>query len=239
MANDIFNTELNDAYHQNILDTSTMAVSDLLGGGAVATAVDIGTSMWNSLPGTERIETSDVLARVSTNALQVYNEHTDAIQAASFIGGMFVPMGVATKGMALMRSGVKGANWFNQLGRAEDLKLIGEAVQATKSYRDLTRGLYAKGAINQAIDAVAGEIALVGLMNAHPFMEDYQKDFTSNFTISALLGGSLGAGIGHIADRFAVKAVEGNILAGSFNAIENVIKGEGGKGGKISVDMSD
>lgn len=127
-----FDLSLNTDIHENVLDNSTMAVSDMLGGGMVATAVDIGTSMWNSLPGTERVETADLLSRISTNALQVYNEHTDAIQAASFIGGMFVPLGVATKGMALMRAGVKGANWFNEVGRLNDLKKIGEAVEATK-----------------------------------------------------------------------------------------------------------
>lgn len=229
-----FNTELNTDIHKNVLDSSTMAVSDVLGGGMVATVVDTATSMWNSLPGTDRIETADVLKRISTNALQVYNEHTDAIETASFIGGMFVPMGVATKGMKLMRAGVKGANWFNQLDRVADLKKIGEAVEATASYRDLTYGLYAKTAINQAIDAVAGEVAMVIVMNAHPFMEDYMKDIGKNFTISALAGGALGMGIGHIADRFAISALKGNVEAGAINAVVGTLKDA-----KWTVDMSD
>lgn len=218
---DPFNTELNLTAHENTLDGTTMAVSDVIGGGAVATIVDAGASIWNSMPFTENVDTGELLSRISGNALQVYQENPEAIQTLSFIGGMAVPLGATTKAMGLLRAGAKGASWFGNSERAASLVKITEAADATKSYREISRGIYAKTAVNQAVDAVAAELAIVGTMNAHPFMEDYMKDFGSNFAISAMLGGALGAGIGVIADRYAIRGAAG--LA-TENAINRVAK---------------
>ena len=220
MASNVFDTELNTSGHENTLDSMTMSTADMLGGGAVATVVDFGASLWNSLPGTDYVATEDILSRVSTNALKVYEEHPDAIHTASFIGGLAVPIGLSAKTMGAMRAGVKGVNWFGEgYTRAADLAKITEAVDATKGYRDLARGIYAKTAINQSLDAVAAELAIVGLMNAHPFMEDYMKDLPSNFAYGAMLGGALGAGVGVIADRFAIKAAEGSAFQTAINLV--------------------
>lgn len=215
-----FDTDLNLSIHQNVQDATTLTVADVAGG-AVATVADIGASLWNSLPGTPEVETADLLRRTSTNALRVYEENPDTIQAASFIGGMFVPMGLAMKGMGLMRSGAKGASWFNYASREADMakaaKLFEEAGAASKEYRSMVRGIYAKSAVNQAIDAVAMEAALVGMYNAHPFMEDYLENPIKNFGISAAFGGVIGGGVGHIADRFALRSLTGGVAASAFD----------------------
>jgi hypothetical protein len=213
--------ELNKDLHRDVLDSKTLAISDVLGGGAVASVVDIGTSIWNSLPMTEEVSTNQVLKNIAADsALRVYEEAPDAVHTASFIGGMFLPMGAASKGMQAMRAGTKGVSWFANSERTAEIanaaKMWEEAAMNTSLYKETVRGIYAKTAVNQAIDAVAMEAALLGMYNAHPFMEDYQKDLTTNFTLGALMGGALGAGVGVIADRFAIKGAIGLVDRGIF-----------------------
>ena len=78
-------------------DAKTSIVSDVLGG-TVAAVGDFGASVWNSLtPESMEVDTRDMIGRISNDALRVYDEHPDAVHAASFIGGMFVPFGLAMK----------------------------------------------------------------------------------------------------------------------------------------------
>ncbi len=205
-----FDTGLNDQYHTQ-LDQQSSVVADLTGG-AVAAVADFGASVWNSMPGTDYVDTGDILSRVSNNALRVYDEHPDAVHAASFIGGMFLPTGLALKGMGALRAGVKGASWFSNAGRAESLakidKLFLEGAAATSEYRAAKMAFYGRGLANQVTDAAAMEFALVGSMSAHPLMEDYMKDPVKNFGISLAIGGVIGGTIGHIVDRFALGKLE-------------------------------
>jgi len=222
-----FDTQLNDNVHRYAVDPIGAAASDVVGG-AVATVTDIGTSLWNSLPLTPNVSTQDVLSRVSSDALRVYNENPDTINTLSFIGGMLLPMSLATKGMGAMRAGIKGVNWFSAAGREADLArvatLFDQAAESTAEYRNLTRSIYAKTAVNQAIDAVAAEAAFVAMYNAHPYMEDYLKDPVQNFTLSALIGGGLGAGVGAIADRFVLKDITGSVAETAFNSVNEAMR---------------
>ena len=222
MATNSFDTELNYSLHENTLDKTTLTAADLIGG-TVATVTDIGASLWNSLPGTPEVDTRDLLGRISNDALRVYEENPDTIQTASFLGGMVLPMGLTVKGMNMLRSGSKGVNWFTNAGRETDMssmkRLFDEGASATKEYKDLVRGMYAKTAVNQAVDAVAMESMMMMTMNAHPFMEDYMQNIPENFGYSALLGAGLGAGIGVIADRFAFKAATGGVLEKALTAV--------------------
>ena len=207
-----FVTDLNSSGLDAKFNPTSNIVADIIPG-AVASVVDFGASVWNSLPGTEEVDTADLLRGINADALRVYNENPDTIHTASFIGGMFVPTGLAIKGMNAMRAGVKGVNWFSEAGRTENLarvgKLFAEGGKDTVAYRNAARELYAKGAVNQAIDALAAETAILFTMNAHPIMEDYMEDPVTNFASSLLLGGVLGAGIGHVADRFAIRSLTG------------------------------
>lgn len=182
--------------------------------GAVATVADFGTTVWNSLT-TEKYNTStaDLLSRIDSDALQVYNEHPDLIHAASFVGGVFVPAGLALKGMTALRTGVKGASWFSKAGEEMQLAKVAESFAASKNGAsaalDATKvSLYGAMAANALVDNVAAEAAIVMTMNAHPYMEDYMKDLPSNFLLGASMGGALGVGIGAIGTRAAIRDVQ-------------------------------
>lgn len=190
-------------------DAKTTIVSDLIGG-TQAAVVDFGTSVWNSLtPESMEVDTRDMVARVSGNALKVYDEHPDAVHAASFIGGMFVPFGLALKGANAARTGMKGVNWFSQAGKTEQMGKINTLIQegkfATTEYQNATRALFMRDAANVVADNAIAELAIITTMNAHPFMEDYMKDPVHNFGVSMMLGTALVAPFSHAAARMDVK----------------------------------
>ena len=182
-------------------------------GGAVATVTDFGASVWNSLtPSSMNVATEDLLTKMDSNALRVYEENPDTVKTASFVGGIFVPSTLALKGMGLARAGVRGANWFSEAGQvAQKTKVaaaFAEAGVASATYKKTVNGLYAMSAANMLVDTVAAEAAMVIAMNAHPYMEDYMEDLPKNFMTSVGLGLGVGAGIGHILDRAAVKGIK-------------------------------
>ena len=182
-------------------------------GGVVASVADFAASTFNSLvPESLETTTEDLLSRIDSNALRVYNEHPDTIHTASFVGGMLVPMGLAFKGMAAARNGVSGANFFSEAGRVAQKTKIAEAFvnlgAHSNDYKSAVRGLYTAGLANVAIDNVAFDAAMLLTMNAHPFMEDYVKNPIENFTKSMIMGMAIGGPLGHIADRALVKGVK-------------------------------
>lgn len=182
-------------------------------GGVVASVADFAASTFNSLvPESLETTTEDLLSRIDSNALRVYNEHPDTIHTASFVGGMLVPMGLAFKGMAAARNGVSGANFFSEAGRVAQKTKIAEAFvnlgAHSNDYKSAVRGLYTAGLANVAIDNVAFEAVMLLTMNAHPFMEDYVKNPVENFTTYMIMGMIIGSPLGHIADRALVKGVK-------------------------------
>lgn len=221
MANELIpTTPVDNSFSQDFnpsgVSTRYDPISSVIGtlaGGAVASVVDFGASLWNALPGTTEVDTGDLLKKVSNNALEVYNQHPDAVHAASFIGGIFVPAGIAMKGMNLARAGAKGASWFSEAGKVADTAKVAELFKTagaeSTAYKTAIRNLYARGAANNALDAVAAEAAIVFSMNAHPLMEDYMQDMSKNFIYGSLTGAALGGGIGLIADRFIIKGLVG------------------------------
>lgn len=194
---------------QTATATDHMGLGATVANGAVAAITDFGTSIWNSLPFTEEVATSDLLSKINNDALTVYQEHPDAIHAASFIGGSLVPMGIAMKGMNLLRSGAKGATWFSTVGETSRLAAAETAFRdagaASNIYKQSQNAIYAATAANAMVDSVVAEAAIVSTMNAHPYMEDYNKDFGSNFAFWSLVGGGIGAGVGMIGARTAIK----------------------------------
>lgn len=216
-----FDVEINADYHRSVFDTQSNIISDVLGG-AVATIVDVGASLWNSIPMADDVDTGQLLARISNNALRVYEENTDTIETASFIGGLLIPGTAAIKGVNALRNGSKAVNWFTKAGREASQKelemMFKNGMGETTAYRDKVRALYGKGLANQVVDAAAAEVAILGTFNAHPFMEDYLEDPVQNFGISLALGSVIGGAIGHIGDRFAVRAFEGSLSKEAFDA---------------------
>lgn len=221
-----YDTEFNSDYHDKY-NNQTDIVSSMVGGGVAAVA-DFGTSLWNSLPGTPEVSTHDVLSRVSDNALRVYEENTDTIEAMSLVGGLLVPSSLAMKGLNMARSGVKGTSWFTKAGKEADLSklddLFSQGATATKEYRAARNAMYAKGAANQLLDSVVMEAAVLGTINAHPMMEDYMDDPIKNFAIGAAFGGVIGGGVGFIGDRFLIKGVTGKAESAAYGTIVDEMK---------------
>lgn len=190
-------------YNPNdIFDSHTDVVSTITGG-AVASVADFASSIWNTLtPQKLNTTTEDILSRVSDNALNIYNENPDTIHAISFIGGSLIPAGLALKGLTALRMGAKGISWFSEAGKVSQLAKIDEAFQAgmveSAEYKSAIRTLYAQGIANAVVDNAAMELAILGTMSSHPWMEDYYKDPIQNFSISMLYGTTIGGVINRI-----------------------------------------
>lgn len=220
---DLEEASLVNPHYSGSLDASSNAAADLFGG-TVASVVDFGASVFNSLaPESYEVSTADLLGRISDNALRVYNENPDAVHTASFIGGVFVPSGLALKGMNALKSGSKALSMFGTERRAADIArlqtLALEGSKRTEEMRKMRAAIYGRGLAGQVLDAAAMEVAIITAMNDHPFMEDYLEDPIKNFGISMALGGAIGGGIGHIADRFAVNQGMGKVFGGEFSTL--------------------
>jgi len=178
----------------------SMGLAPTLIHGAVAAVADFGTTVWNSIPGTEDASTSDLLSRIDKDALQIYNEHPDAVQAASFIAGSFVPLGLAMKGLTAYRNGSKAISLFSKAGEVAQMKKVEDAFAMAGPNSELvskaTSALARRSVYNATLDSVAAEAAIVMTMNAHPYMEDYNKDFANNFAFWSGIGTIVGGGIG-------------------------------------------
>lgn len=195
------------------------AVSTLLGI-PIAAAVDTGISIWNSVvPEQYEYDTRDVLGGINENLAEIYNQNEGTVKLLSFIGGVVVPGGIATKGMNLLRSGAKGVNWFSTAGQTARLAGIKTALEnagkASTAYRSLMWENRFATAGNALVDATVYEGVLLATMNAHPYMEDYLKDPIKNAGLSIAFGtGLLGAG-GLIMQRYAVKGVRQEVAKAS------------------------
>lgn len=218
-------------------ETKTTIVSDLFGGAQAAVA-DLAGSTFNSLvPEKYEVNTRDMVARLGDNALRVYDEHPDAVHAASFVAGVLVPSGLALKGMGALRSGMKGVNWFSEAGKIDQMGKINTLIQEGKmistEYDAATRALYLRNIANTVVDNAAMELAIVTTMSAHPMMEDYVKDPLKNFGIGMMIGTAFSAPFSHIAARADVKKL-------GMEAYEGAL-GELAKGTKVierTEDMS-
>lgn len=195
----------------------SLSLPETIIGGAVATLTDIGTTYWNSLtPERFNASTSDLLSRIDDDALQVYNENPETIKALSFIGGMVAPIGLSVKGMNALRSGTKGFSWFSEAGQKANMMKVEEAFKNSRgaideSFIKAKWDVYRGVALNAVADNVAAEIAILGTLSAHPYMEDYFKDFGSNFVKSVAFGSGIQTGIGSIISKFEISKLTGAV----------------------------
>lgn len=196
---------------------SALSLPEEIVHGAVATVADIGTTYWNSLtPKAYNASTADLLSRIDGDALQVYNEHPDAIRTLSFIGGTVLPIGLSIKGMNMLRAGTKGLSWFSKGGQAAQLSAVETAFANAgrdSIFQAAKWSMYRGMAYNAIADNVAMEAAIVGTLSAHPFMEDYYKDFGSNFLRSVAIGTGIQGVVGGILTKTAINKVTGAIEA--------------------------
>jgi len=197
---------------QNLAAADSLSIPSTLLHGLVASTVDAGVSIFNSLPGTKGdAQTSDILSKIDKNALEVYNEHSDTIHSLSFVEGSFAPIGISSKIMTMLRDGSKAVNWFTEAGRVSRLakveNLYKEGLAQSSALSSATSSYYLARGANAIADATAMEVATNLAMWEHPFMEDYRKDWGSNFLTNLALGGGI-LGIGNqIIARGEVAAV--------------------------------
>jgi len=222
-----FDTEINSGLISNTSDSQTNILQSITGG-VTATAVDIGASIWNSLPGTDEVQTEELLGRISGDALKIYQENPDLIKTASLIGGAILPGGLAVKGMNAMRNGSKAVNWFTTLGKKRDVaaaaELFANGAKDSTKYKQLIWGMRGKTVANQTADAVAAEAAILGTMNAHSYMEDYMEDPVSNFALSVALGGGIGSTFGLISDAYQLRKATAAVETSTFQQILGAVK---------------
>lgn len=224
----VSDSTLNDFVPLDSMQKSQTGVVSTLFGGAQATVGEFAASTFNSLvPEKYEVDTRDLIGRISDNALKVYDENPDAIHLASFVGGVFVPVGLALKGMTAARAGMKGINWFSKAGEIDQVAKIDGMIKAgqmaTKEYQVATRNLYLRNFANNAIvDNAAAELAIIGTMNAHPYMEDYVKDPLSSFGTSMMLGAAVVGPLSHIAQRYDVRKLG---MAAESEALGTILKG--------------
>lgn len=203
---------------------------------ALATATDIVTTLWNSLPLTPEARTDDILSRISDDALQVYNENTDTVRTLSLVGGALVPASLGLKLLGRLRAGVESAGFSNNLiggtfagtrqkvMAAEIEKIFADGKGLGSEMKQLSRNLKLSNVAQEVMDNAAIELAVVGAMNAHPYMEDYFQDPVKNFAIGAGLGGVLGAGFGWVKANRTIREVTAPIEAKALATVRGELE---------------
>lgn len=192
-------------------DTIGTFLNSAIGLGQKVRSMILPDAITNWMPSTDEnpIDTQKVLSTLSTGMGNYYQDHEDLVKGLSFVAGTIGAAGTALKGINALRAGVADAGYLESSGFFDGLakgavnifsgtkktKLVAEAEQifaesgaASKEYASLKRALYAEAAVNFTIDNAAAELAVVGTMNAHPYMEDYMDDFGSSFVKSMAFG---------------------------------------------------
>ena len=186
-----------------------------------AAFVDLGVGMWNSvanlatLGSYEDISTRSILQDLRADgAVAAYDNNKDAVELLSFVGGVLIPGMAAVKVARGVRAGMKGTSFLSPMRHKEDLlkmeSLVKNAQSSTQEFKQLKKAMFLRGQANNVMDNVAAEVAILGVFNAHPYMEDYLEDPASNFAISMALGTFIGGGI----SALATKIEAGKVVAG-------------------------
>lgn len=203
----------------NYRPPNSMSALETAGGVVAAATIDIGTTLWNSIipeaTGYE-ISTRDALQKIGyQGAITAYEQNREAVDALSFIGGVFIPGGAALKMTRAIRAGAKGINWLSQTRQFEDLtkieKLVSEGAEASAAYKKAKASVFLRGQANNAIDTAATEMAIIATLNEHPYMEDYLKNPVENFATSFLIGGAIGGGIAAILNKAELNKIVGGV----------------------------
>lgn len=197
---------------------------------ALASVVDFGTSVYNSIDlfdMFEDAETDSVLDGLGANSTaQFYQDNEDLVNGISFIGGMFVPGMAAVKGSQMLRAGLKGSHFLNPASQRAKLRTVSRMVRegksATEEYRKLKFGTMRNAVAQGAVDNAAAEVAILASLNAHPLMEDYMEDLPSNFAASLAFGSAISGVIDIAATSNALKTVAGHTLTRAHQPVLDV-----------------
>lgn len=191
----------------------------------IATVADIGTSLWSSVTfGKAEISTTALLQSLGADgAIDTYHKYQDSIELASFVGGALIPGFAAVKLTKAIRDGNKAFYAFSSARKSEDLRristLISEGKKGSAEYRKLRNSTILKAQANNLADTAAAELAVMGAMSAHPFMEDYMEDPLKNFGIGMAIGGGLTAPFTAIGSRAALRQAHAAVDVEARSAI--------------------
>lgn len=187
-----------------------------------AAVVDVGITLWNSvanlatLGNYDDVSTRSVLQSMGADgAVSAYDNNQDTIELISFVGGVFIPGGAALKLSRAVRAGMKGTSFLSPVRHKDDLLkfegLLKDAKTGTAEYKKIKRDMFLRGQAENAMDTVAAEVAIMGVFNAHPYMEDYFEDPVKNIGISLAIGGGFGGAITGLLSRSEMLNVTGKV----------------------------
>lgn len=192
---------------------------------ALASFYNTGVSVANLFGAkAEEMDTGEVLKRIDHKWADYYEENKAPLDTIGFIGGAFIPGGIALKGLQLARTGKA----FGTVGRAlgytvnqqnkylqlalKDIASEGGTVFARINANKLISMAY--GVADNALQAAVFETAASLTMAKSPMLaEEDWKDISWDILKSSLVGGAIGGAVeGLITNRIyknAGKSIEG------------------------------
>lgn len=156
--------------------------------------------------GAEEIKTAEVLGSVDSNWRQYYEQNAQVIDTVGFIGGAFIPGGIALKGLQMARAGKSLGTFRTALGytQAKQYQYLDEGLKeiakegGTIFNRINTKklGSMAWGAADNVLQTAVFETAAAVTMQASPFFAgDSFGDIAWDITKTSLAGGVLGGAV--------------------------------------------
>lgn len=201
---------------------------------ALASVVDFGTAVYNSVDlfdMVEDAETDYVLEGMGANSTAAfYQDNKDLVNAVSFIGGVFVPGGLAVKGSQMLRAGLKGSHFLSPRSTKgalrEAYRMVREGKRGTESFRNFKMSTMRNAVAQGLVDNAAAEVAVLGTLNAHPLMEDYMEDLPTNFAASMAFGSALSGVIDIASTANKLKTVSGRAIDASHKPVLEAIRAQ-------------
>lgn len=186
----------------------------------------------------DEIDTAKVLGQIDQNWRKYYEENQSVIDTVGFIGGAFIPGGIAVKGLNLAKQGKAFGSFGRALGAASrkekeylEMGLQAMAQDAPSAFSSFNRSKLLSmtyGAADNVLEAAVFEAAAITFMSRNPVLADEDwKDIAWDFTTTSLLGGAIGGGIAAIwtnkVFRDAGKAIEkGGREYDTFSALQQL-----------------
>lgn len=196
---------------RSMFDKATDALTAGVAGAVVSGLSSIyntGVYASNSVFGTtaDSIDTGNVLGKVDANWRTYYEEHKGVIDTVGFIGGSFIPGGLAVKGLNLARTGESLGAFRTALGyttKMQNTYLERGLADIAQSGTDVFRSINANkvksmlwGAADNVLQTAVFETAAAVAMKQSPTLTNESwTDIGWDIAKGALVGGALGGGI--------------------------------------------
>jgi hypothetical protein len=154
----------------------------------------------------EEIKTAEVLGNVDSNWRQYYEENAQVIDTVGFIGGSFIPGGIALKGLQLARAGKSAGTFKTVLGYTQQKQfdaLDAGLKEVAKEGGTIFNRINSKkltsmawGTADNVLQTAVFETAAATTMQASPFFAgDSFGDIAWDITKTSLAGGFLGGAV--------------------------------------------